>query len=54
MTRETQLKCSEDNREAFKKMVLAEESKIPPNGDSMEIRQWLMGLRERRLGDRDG
>jgi hypothetical protein len=35
--------------EAFKKALLAKASKIPPNWDSMEIRQWVMDLREKPL-----
>ena len=42
MTREAQLKCIEENCEAFKKALLAKSSKIPPNWDGMEIRQWVM------------
>jgi hypothetical protein len=42
MTRDEQLKCIEDNVEAFKKALLAKASKIPPSWDSMEIRQWVM------------
>ncbi|MGA7313785.1 MAG: hypothetical protein WBX22_07405 [Silvibacterium sp.] len=42
MTRDEQLKCIEENCDAFKKMVLAKAAKIPPNWDSMEIRQWVM------------
>jgi hypothetical protein len=42
MTRDEQLKCIEDNCDAFKKMLLAKASKIPPNWDGMEIRQWVM------------
>jgi hypothetical protein len=42
MTRGAQLKCIEENCEAFKQMVLAEAAKVPPNWDTMEIRQWVM------------
>ena len=42
MTRDEQLKCIEDSVGAFKRTLLAKASKIPPNWDSMEIRQWVM------------
>jgi hypothetical protein len=42
MTRDEQLKCIEDNCEAFKRTLLAKASKILPNWDSVEIRQWVM------------
>ena len=42
MTREEQLQCIVDNFDAFKKTLLARASKIPPNWDGMEIRQWVM------------
>lgn len=42
MTREEQEKCIAECCDAFKKMVLAKASKIPPNWDEMEIRQWVM------------
>jgi hypothetical protein len=42
MTREEEVKCVEDNCDACKKGLLAKASKIPPNWDSMEIRQWVM------------
>jgi hypothetical protein len=42
MTREEQLQCIVDNCDAFKKTLLAKASKIPPNWDGMEIRQWVM------------
>ncbi len=42
MTREEQLQCIVDNCDAFKKTLLARASKIPPNWDGMEIRQWVM------------
>jgi hypothetical protein len=42
MTREDQLKCIEDNCDAFKRALLAKASKMPPNWDGMEIRQWAM------------
>ena len=42
MTRDEQLKCIEEGCDAFKKTLLAKASKIPPNWDGMEIRQWVM------------
>ena len=42
MTSEEQVKCIEDNVDALKKALLAKASKIPPNWDGMEIRQWVM------------
>jgi hypothetical protein len=42
MTRDEQLQCIAENCDAFKKALLAKASKIPPNWDSMEIRQWVM------------
>lgn len=42
MTRDEQIRCIEDNCDAFKQMVLAKASKLPPNWDSTEIRQWVM------------
>jgi hypothetical protein len=42
MTRGEQLKCIEENCKAFKRMVLAKVSKIPPNWDGIEIRQLVM------------
>ena len=40
MTREQQLKCIEDNCDAFKRTLLAKASKIPPNWDGTEIKHW--------------
>jgi hypothetical protein len=54
MTREEQLQCIEDNVDAFKKTLLAKASKIPPNWDSAEIKQWVMGSAKNRLGAEDG
>jgi len=49
MTREEQLKCIEDNCNAFKKALLAKASKIPPNWDSMVMdcakKAWIATLR---------
>jgi hypothetical protein len=42
MTREEQLQCIVDKVDAFKQALLAKASKIPPNWDSREIRQWVM------------
>jgi hypothetical protein len=42
MTRDEQLKCIEEDCEASKKTLLAKASKLPPNWDGMEIRQWVM------------
>lgn len=42
MTREEQMQCIVDNVDAFEKTLLAKASKIPPNWDGMEIRQWVM------------
>jgi hypothetical protein len=42
MTREEQLQCIEDNVEGFMRTLLAKASKIPPNWDTMGIRQWVM------------
>jgi hypothetical protein len=42
MTREEQVKCIQENCEAFKLTLLAKASKMPPNWDGMEIRQWVM------------
>ena len=42
MTREQQIKCIEEGCDAFPRMLLAKASKIPPNWDGMEIRQWAM------------
>jgi hypothetical protein len=42
MTREEQIKCIEDNCDAFKKALLAKALKIPSNWEDAEIRQWVM------------
>jgi hypothetical protein len=42
MTRDEQMQCIVDKCDAFKKTLLAKASKIPPNWDRMEIRQWVM------------
>jgi hypothetical protein len=42
MTRDEQLKCIEDNVNAFNKALLAKASKIPSNWEDAEIRQWVM------------
>ena len=42
MTREPQIECIEESCDAFKRMVLAKESMIPPNWEDAEIRQWVM------------
>ena len=38
MTRDEQLKCIEDNCDAFKRTLLAKALKIPPNWDNAEIK----------------
>jgi hypothetical protein len=42
MTREEQEKCIAECCDAFKKMIQAKATRIPPNWDSMEIQQWIM------------
>jgi hypothetical protein len=42
MTREDQIQCIEENCDAFKKMVLAKESKVPSNWEEADIRPWVM------------
>jgi len=42
MTRDELLTCIEANIDAFRKTLLAKPSKIPPNWDDMEIKQWVM------------
>ena len=42
MTHDEQLQCIAENCDALKKTLLAKASKVPPNWDSMEIRQWVM------------